>query len=121
MELLKKTAVEQHKALINKEVSALELTQASIKRIEELDKTLGAFNSLTVESALKTAKEVDDKKVEGSFRAHQVPIDMSGDDHLDLLEAWLRSYHPEELFDENGKTLQEIMEQFLIIYFNEAL
>ncbi|MBQ8847919.1 MAG: Asp-tRNA(Asn)/Glu-tRNA(Gln) amidotransferase subunit GatA [Candidatus Gastranaerophilales bacterium] len=61
MELLKKTAVEQHKALINKEVSALELTQASIKRIEELDKTLGAFNSLTVESALKTAKEVDDK------------------------------------------------------------
>ena len=61
MELLKKTAVEQHKALISKEVSAVELTQASIKRIEELDKTLGCFNSLTIETALKTAREVDEK------------------------------------------------------------
>ena len=38
MELLKKTAVEQHKALVNKEVSALELTKASIERIEKLEK-----------------------------------------------------------------------------------
>ena len=44
MELLKQTAVEQHKALINKEVSALELTKASIERIEKLDEKLGAFN-----------------------------------------------------------------------------
>ena len=61
MELLKKTAIEQHKALVNKEISAQELVQASIDRIEKLDKTLGSFNSLTVESALKTAKEVDEK------------------------------------------------------------
>lgn len=61
MELLKKTAVEQHKALVNKEVSATELVNASIKRIEELDKTLGAFNSLTVDKALETAKKVDEK------------------------------------------------------------
>ena len=61
MELLKKTAKEQHEALINKEVSAVELVEASIKRIEELDDTLGAFNSLTFESALKTAKKVDEK------------------------------------------------------------
>ena len=61
MELLKKTAVEQHKALVNKEVSAAELVNASIKRIEELDKTLGAFNSLTVDKALETAKKVDEK------------------------------------------------------------
>lgn len=61
MELLEKTAVEQHKALVNKEISALELTQASINRIEKLDKTLGAFNSLCVEDAIKTAKLVDEK------------------------------------------------------------
>ena len=61
MELLKKTAKEQHEALINKEVSAVELVEASIKRIEELDGTLGAFNSLTFESALETAKKVDEK------------------------------------------------------------
>ena len=61
MELLKKTAIEQHKALINKEVSAEELVKASIERIEKLDKDLGAFNSLTIESALETAKKVDEK------------------------------------------------------------
>lgn len=61
MELLKKTAVEQHKALVNKEVSALELTKASIERIEKLDPTLGCFNSTTFDSAIETAKKVDEK------------------------------------------------------------
>ena len=59
MELLKKTAVEQHKALVNKEVSAKELVQASIDRIEKLDAELGSFNSTTFEMALDTAKLVD--------------------------------------------------------------
>ena len=70
MELLEKTAVEQHKALINKEVSALELTQSSIDRIEKLDKTLGAFNSLCVDDAIKTAKLVDEKISKGE----EIPI-----------------------------------------------
>ena len=61
MELLKKTATQQHKALINKEVSAKELVQASIERIEKLDNTLGAFNSTTFDFALETAKKVDEK------------------------------------------------------------
>ena len=65
MELLEKTAVEQHKALINKEVSAVELTQASIDRIKKLDEKLGAFNSLCEQEALKTAKIVDDKIAKG--------------------------------------------------------
>ena len=55
-------------------------------------------------------KFVDGKKVEGSFRAHQVPISMERTDHLNLLEEWLRSYHPEELFDENGTLKAEIRE-----------
>ncbi len=55
-------------------------------------------------------KFVDGKKVEGSFRAHQVPISMERADHLNLLEEWLRSYHPEELFDENGTLKAEIRE-----------
>ena len=65
MELLKKTAVEQHKALVNKEVSALELTKASIERIEKLDKELGCFNSTTFDSAIETAKKVDEKIARG--------------------------------------------------------
>lgn len=55
-------------------------------------------------------KNVGEKEIEGTFRAHQVPIDMSGDDHLDLLEQWLRSYHPEELFDGMGRLIPELQE-----------
>ena len=55
-------------------------------------------------------KEVDGKKVEGSFRAHQVPIPMTKDEHYALLEQWMRSYHPEKLFDENGAPVPELRE-----------
>ncbi len=44
-------------------------------------------------------KVVDGKQIEGSFRAHQVPIMMDQPEHLEMLEKWLRSYHPEELFE----------------------
>ncbi len=48
-------------------------------------------------------KEVDGKPVEGTFRAHQVPIaDVKTAEHLRLLEAWMRSYEPQRLFDANG-------------------
>ena len=53
-------------------------------------------------------KEVDGKQVEGSFRAHQVPIAMDNPEHLVQLEEWLRSYHPEELFDDNGTLIPEL-------------
>lgn len=55
-------------------------------------------------------KIVSGKQIEGTFRAHQVPIDMTGEDHLELLENWLRSYHPEELFDKNGHLNYELRE-----------
>ena len=50
-------------------------------------------------------KEVDGNPVEDCFRAHQVPISMGPDTekHLPILEQWLRSYHPEERFDEEGR------------------
>ena len=55
-------------------------------------------------------KEVDGKPVENSFRSHQVPIVISENspENVVLLENWLRSYHPEELFDENGTLLPEL-------------
>ena len=57
-------------------------------------------------------KVVDGKQVEGTFRAHQVPVSIDKDNptNLKLLENWLRSYHPEELFDENGTIIKEIKE-----------
>ncbi len=56
-------------------------------------------------------KEVDGKHVEGSFRAHQIPVKDPKHDpaHLHLLEAWLRSYRPQELFDATGKPIAAIL------------
>jgi len=57
-------------------------------------------------------KEVDGHKVEGFWRAHQVPMAEMHENpsHLVLLEEWLRSYRPESLFDENGRLLPELRE-----------
>ena len=60
-ELLKKSAVEQSKALKNKEISAVELTTAAFERIDGVESKIGAFNSLTKDIALATAKKVDEK------------------------------------------------------------
>ena len=48
-------------------------------------------------------KVVDGKTIEGTFRAHQVPMTMEDPTHLPVLETWLRSYRPEELFDKDGR------------------
>jgi xylulose-5-phosphate/fructose-6-phosphate phosphoketolase len=55
-------------------------------------------------------KEVDGLPTENSFRSHQVPLAelASKPDHLKMLEEWMRSYKPEELFDENGKLTAEL-------------
>jgi xylulose-5-phosphate/fructose-6-phosphate phosphoketolase len=57
-------------------------------------------------------KVVDGHKVEGSWRAHQVPIadPVKNSKDLKLVEDWLRSYKPEELFDVNGTLIQELQE-----------
>jgi xylulose-5-phosphate/fructose-6-phosphate phosphoketolase len=56
-------------------------------------------------------KEVDGKQTEGSWRSHQVPFsDMDKPEHVRLLESWMRSYRPEELFDANGTLKPELAE-----------
>jgi xylulose-5-phosphate/fructose-6-phosphate phosphoketolase len=56
--------------------------------------------------------EVDGVQVEGTFRAHQVPLAQLAErpEHLAELEAWMRSYRPEELFDSSGRVVAEISE-----------
>jgi len=55
-------------------------------------------------------KIVDGLQIEGTFRAHQVPLDevRTKPEHLKILEGWLRSYRPEELFDDRGCLAQEL-------------
>ncbi|HEA22028.1 MAG TPA: phosphoketolase family protein [Pricia antarctica] len=57
-------------------------------------------------------KEVDGLKIEGTFRAHQIPLQVDADhpQHLTILEKWMQSYKPEELFTETGKLIPELAE-----------
>ncbi len=84
-ELLKKSATEQSKALKNKEVSAVELTTAALNRIDALDEKLGAFNSLTRETALETAKKVDEKIANGEELPLLAGIPLALKDNMNLI------------------------------------
>src|SRR5438270_7354182 len=55
-------------------------------------------------------KEVDGLPIEGTFRAHQVPVAevKTNPEHLKILEAWMYSYRPEEVFDESGRLVPEL-------------
>jgi xylulose-5-phosphate/fructose-6-phosphate phosphoketolase len=55
-------------------------------------------------------KEVDGEPIEGTYRAHQVPLSepRKKPEHLKLLETWMRSYRPHELFDKNGRLIPEL-------------
>src|SRR2546423_237007 len=56
-------------------------------------------------------KEVDGKKTEDSWRSHQVPMsDMAHPGHVQILERWMKSYKPEELFDPTGRLIPELAE-----------
>jgi hypothetical protein len=54
-------------------------------------------------------KEVDGQKTEGHWRSHQVPMaDMAKPAHVQVLETWMKSYKPEELFDKTGRLIPEL-------------
>jgi xylulose-5-phosphate/fructose-6-phosphate phosphoketolase len=90
---------------------------ADIKAIQEDTRTRGVAKRpqwpmiiLRTPKGWTGPKEVDGVKTEDSWRSHQVPIsDMATKpDHIKLLEKWMKSYKPEELFDENGKIIPEL-------------
>ena len=84
-----------------------------VKDIKKIKKT-GVGNYplivLTTPKGWTGPKEIALKKIEGSFRAHQVPVAITRDnqENIKILEKWLLSYHPEELFDSNGRLVKEL-------------
>ena len=94
----------------------LELVIKEIKEIKASYKDMNYENNKWPMIVFRSPKgwtgprEFDRKKIEGTFRAHQVPIPIDRDniETLNLLEAWLKSYHPEELFDESGKLRSDL-------------
>lgn len=85
-----------------------------IEKIKEIKSSNNTKRPIWPMIILKTPKgwtgpkEIDGKMIENSFRAHQVPIVVSDDITFKQLETWLKSYHPEELFDENGTLIKEL-------------
>ena len=65
---------------------------------------------LTTPKGWTGPKEIALKKIEGRFRSHQVPVAITRDkqENIKTLEKWLLSYHPEELFDSNGRLVKEL-------------
>ena len=86
-ELLKQTAKEQRTALLNKEISAVELVNAEYERIEQVDGTIAAFNSLCKEQALATAKEVDKKIAAGEKLPPLAGIPLALKDNINLKDT----------------------------------
>ena len=84
-ELLKKSATEQSKALKNKEISAVELTNAAFERINSLEDKLGVFNSLTKDTALEIAKKVDEKIAKGEELPLLAGIPLALKDNMNLV------------------------------------
>lgn len=93
-----------------------EMAKVMDKVINEIKKikTRGSGNYpmivLTTPKGWTGPKEVDSKKIEGSFRAHQVPIPITHDhpENLKLLEKWLKSYNIDNLFDAKGRLIKEL-------------
>ena len=84
-EMLKKSAMEQFRALQNKEISAVELAKASLDRIKSIDEKLGAFNSLTEETAIDTAKKVDEKISKGEELPLLAGVPLALKDNMNLI------------------------------------
>lgn len=104
---------EEEISMHKKMMSTLDSVIIDIKNIKESDdneKVRWPMIILRTPKGWTGPKEVDGKVIEGSFRAHQVPISMEKEEHLGLLEKWLRSYRPEELFDEDGKLIKELQD-----------
>ena len=98
-------------------VDALDLSYARIRFLQEAARTKGIIEitgwPMIILRTLKGwtgPKEWKGVPIEGTFRSHQVPLtDVKEDpEKLKLLEQWMRSYHPEKLFDENGKLISEL-------------
>ena len=84
MELLTKTAAEMRKALLSKEVSAVELVEETYKRVNNVEDKICAFNSFTKEYALDTAKEVDKKIAKGEELPKMAGIPLALKDNINL-------------------------------------
>ena len=95
---------------LDKAILGIKSIQAAARKLGNTERPRWPMIILRTPKGWTGPKEVDGKKTEGSWRSHQVPFAelATKPDHLKLLEDWMKGYHPEELFDENGSLIPEL-------------
>ena len=102
------TTMELHKNMaltLDRIIKEIKKIQYNARYNNKVERVFYPMIVLRTPKGLTGPKLVEGKKVEGTFRSHQVPIPLENDEELKQLEKWLKSYHPEELFDDNGHLL----------------
>ncbi len=100
------TTIDMHKKMakvLDKVIKDIKKIQYDARYNNKVERVRWPMIILKTKKGWTGPKYVNNKKIEGTYRSHQVPIPLENEEELKLLEKWLRSYHPEELFDENGK------------------
>ena len=99
-------------AALEKAVGEIRQIQAGARKNNDTRRPAWPMIVLISPKGWTGPKEVDGAQVEGTYRSHQVPlqVDAGHPGHLERLESWMRSYKPEELFDERGRFLSELAE-----------
>jgi len=96
-------------ATLDKCVSEIKTIQADARQKGNTKRPMWPMIVLRSPKGWTGPKEVDGKKTEDFWRSHQVPLsNMSHPGHVKLLETWMKSYHPEQLFDASGALIPEL-------------
>ncbi len=103
---------ERMASTLDKVIAKIKAIQNKARNEDIKDRFIWPMIILRTPKGWTGPKEIENRQIEGTFRAHQVPIIVDKDhpENLKLLENWLRSYHPEELFDENGTLRADLKE-----------
>jgi xylulose-5-phosphate/fructose-6-phosphate phosphoketolase len=98
-------------ATVDTAIAEIRAIQRKARDAGELSRPLWPLIVLRSPKGWTGPKEVDGKKTEGYWRSHQVPFgDMDNPQHVRLLEDWMRSYRPQELFDADGRLATHLAE-----------
>ncbi len=99
-------------ATLDSAVERIQEVQEHARRRQDVTRPRWPMIVLITPKGWTGPKEVDGQPVEGTFRAHQVPLSdpLGNPQHLGQLEAWMKSYRPAELFDERGRLQPELAE-----------
>jgi xylulose-5-phosphate/fructose-6-phosphate phosphoketolase len=96
-------------ATLDKVIAEIKDIQAEARRNPDAPRPQWPMIILRSPKGWTGPKTVDGLQIEGTFRSHQVPVtDLDKPEHLKILEQWMLSYKPEELFDKNGKFMPEL-------------